>query len=63
MEVLDSLRQKKIKFFCPILDTSTHYATYGLYQNGGKENGRKSSSIYYGTRPHRRNDGRIQSCK
>ena len=27
-----------------------HYATYGLYQNGRKENGRKSSSIYYGTR-------------
>ncbi len=30
----------------------SHYATYGLYQNGRKENRRKSSSIYYGTRPH-----------
>ena len=28
----------------------SHYATYGLYQNGRKENRRKSSSIYYGTR-------------
>ncbi len=24
MEASDSLRQKKIKFFCPILDTSTY---------------------------------------
>ena len=45
--------------FFHILDTSTHYATYGLYQNGRKENGRKSSSIYYGTRPHGCNNGRI----
>ena len=37
----------------------SHYATYGLYQNGRKENRRKSSSIYYGTRPHRCNNGRI----
>ena len=28
-------------------------------QNGRKENRRKSSSIYYGTRPHRCNNGRI----
>ena len=45
--------------FFHILDTSTHYATYGLYQNGRKEDRRKSSSIYYGTRPHRCNNGRI----
>ena len=28
MEVLDSLRQKKIKFFCPILDTSTYVPAF-----------------------------------
>lgn len=30
----DSLRQKKIKFFCPILDTSTYSSSYGMYQTG-----------------------------
>ena len=28
----DSLRQKKINFFCPILDTSTYAETYVLHQ-------------------------------
>ena len=28
----DSLRQKKIKFFCPILDTSTYAEAYVLHQ-------------------------------
>ncbi len=57
MEASDSLRQKKIKFFCPILDTSTCNASHSLYQNGRVPYGRKSSSIYYGTRSYRCNNG------
>ena len=32
MEASDSLLQKKIKFFCPILDTSTHIPSYICYK-------------------------------
>ena len=32
MGASDSLRQKKIKFFCPILDTSTYAEAYVLHQ-------------------------------
>ena len=28
MEASDSLQQKKIKFFCPILDTSTRFTAH-----------------------------------
>ena len=38
MGASDSLRQKKIKFFCPILDTSTYPETYRLYKNGRSRN-------------------------
>ena len=36
MEVLDSLRQKKIKFFCPILDTSTYHPPFVCCSSGAK---------------------------
>ena len=32
MEASDSLLQKKIKFFCPILDTSTCMPTHVLFK-------------------------------
>ena len=35
------------------------HATYRLYQNGRVPYGRKSSSIYYGTRSYRCNNGSV----
>ena len=52
MEASDSLLQKKIKFFCPILDTSTYMQTYLLYQHGKIGNISKDFTISYGTRRH-----------
>ena len=34
MEASDSLQQKKIKFFCPILDTSTRMPPHLLLEYG-----------------------------
>ena len=48
MEASDSLLQKKIKFFCPILDTSTCLQTHVLFQYGEVGNESKDASIYYG---------------
>ena len=48
MEASDSLRQKKIKFFCPILDTSTCLQTYLLQQHGKKWNESQDTSIFNG---------------
>ena len=45
MEVLDSLRQKKIKFFCPILDTSTCMPAYILFQHGEIGNESQDSAV------------------
>ena len=49
MEASDSLLQKKIKFFCPILDTSTCMPTYVLFEYGKIGNESKDSTISYGT--------------
>lgn len=49
MEASDSLRQKKIKFFCPILDTSTCLPPYILYEYGKEGNIRRNPEIYHGT--------------
>ena len=48
MEVLDSLRQKKIKFFCPILDTSTCMPTHVLLEYGKIGNESKDITIPHG---------------
>ena len=48
MEVLDSLRQKKIKFFCPILDTSTCMPTHLLLEYGKIGNESKDAAIPHG---------------
>ena len=46
----------------PIIFTkvfSSCNASHSLYQNGRVPYGRKSSSIYYGTRPYRCNNGSV----
>ena len=48
MEVLDSLRQKKIKFFCPILDTSTCMPTHLLLEYGKIGNESKDAAVPHG---------------
>lgn len=53
MEASDSLRQKKIKFFCPILDTSTHHAAYILYQNGKRRHEPKGITVHHGACQYR----------
>lgn len=45
MEASDSLRQKKIKFFCPILDTSTCMPTHLLLKYG--KIGNESKTLQY----------------
>ncbi len=52
MEASDSLLQKKIKFFCPILDTSTYTKTYILYEISTKEYEPKEFTVYHGTFQH-----------
>ena len=59
METSDSLRQKKIKFFCPILDTSTYIAAYILYQSSGKWCGCQEPAVHKGTRRHNHDDGTV----
>ena len=41
--------QKKIKFFCPILDTSTCMQAYILFQYGESWNESESTPIFNGT--------------
>ena len=48
MEASDSLRQKKIKFFCPILDTSTCMQAYLLLEYGKIGNESKDVTVPYG---------------
>ena len=48
MEASDSLRQKKIKFFCPILDTATCMSAYLLLKYGKIRNESKSIAIFDG---------------
>ena len=48
MEASDSLRQKKIKFFCPILDTSTCMPTHLLLEYGKIGNESKDTAVPYG---------------
>ena len=49
MGASDSLRQKKIKFFCPILDTSTCASPYVLFKDGEKRDESKEFTVYHGT--------------
>lgn len=48
MEASDSLLQKKIKFFCPILDTSTCMQTHLLFEYGKIGNESKDITIPHG---------------
>ena len=48
MGASDSLRQKKINFFCPILDTSTCMPTYLLFQYGKIGNESKDITVPHG---------------
>ena len=48
MEASDSLRQKKIKFFCPILDTSTCMQAHLLFQHGKIGNESQDTTIPHG---------------
>ena len=48
METSDSLRQKKIKFFCPILDTSTCMPTHVLIEYGKIGNDSKDITVPHG---------------
>ena len=48
MEASDSLRQKKIKFFCPILDTSTCMPTHLLLEYGKIGNESKDVAVPHG---------------
>ncbi len=48
MEASDSLRQKKIKFFCPILDTSTCVPTHLLQQYGKIGNESQDAAVPHG---------------
>ncbi len=55
MEASDSLWQKKIKFFCPILDTSTRLQTYILHQYSENWHICEDSSIFDGAFRHSNN--------
>ena len=48
MEASDSLLQKKIKFFCPILDTSTCMPTHLLLEYGKIGNESKDAAVPHG---------------
>ena len=48
METSDSLRQKKIKFFCPILDTSTCMPTHVLLEYGKIGNESQEVTVPHG---------------
>ena len=63
MEASDSLRQKKIKFFCPILDTSTCMPAYLLLKYGKIRNESKSIAIFDGPLRDQRNVEYIYACK
>lgn len=54
MEASDSLLQKKIKFFCPILDTSTCMSTYLLFKYGEIGNESKDTTVPHGAFGHQR---------
>ena len=62
MEASDSLRQKKIKFFCPILDTSTYAAPYVLHKAGKQEHEPKRFTVYHGAFKHQYHNELVRSC-
>jgi len=62
MEASDSLRQKKIKFFCPILDTSTHATPYVLYKTGKQEHEPERFTVYHGTFKYQYHNELVRSC-
>ena len=53
MEASDSLRQKKINFFCPILDTSTCVSPYLLLQYGESRDESENTPVPHGAFGHR----------
>ena len=61
MEASDSLLQKKIKFFCPILDTSTCLPAHVLQQYGEIRHEPENAAIPYGTQRHRGYDEYLYS--
>ena len=48
MGASDSLRQKKINFFCPILDTSTCMQTHLLFEYGKIGNESQDTAVPHG---------------
>ena len=56
MEASDSLRQKKIKFFCPILDTSTCMPTHVLFKYGQIGNESKDTAVPHVAFGYKRNN-------
>ena len=59
MGASDSLRQKKINFFCPILDTSTHLQAHLLQQPSESRNESQNTAISDGTFRHWSDDEHI----
>ena len=53
MEASDSLRQKKIKFFCPILDTSTCMSAHLLLKYGESRDESENTPVPHGAFGHR----------
>lgn len=62
MEVLDSLRQKKIKFFCPILDTSTCIPAHFRYKSNRSRNAATGIKNHSGAQFTCYDNGSVQSC-
>ena len=62
MEASDSLLQKKIKFFCPILDTSTYATPYILHKIGKQEHEPERFTVYHGTFKHQYHNELVRSC-
>ena len=62
MGASDSLRQKKIKFFCPILDTSTCLQAHVLFKYGKERNESEDISIYHGALRYQCNTEYLYSC-
>ena len=62
MGASDSLRQKKIKFFCPILDTSTYATPYVLHKTGKQEHEPERFTVYHGTFKYQYHNELVRSC-
>ena len=62
MEASDSLLQKKIKFFCPILDTSTYATPYILHKAGKQEHEPERFTVYHGAFKYQYHNELVCSC-